>query len=269
MTTRIVRRNPGRSRTPALAVIGMVVAVTALASGCGARVGDDKKPEHRSFSLHGKTLTIDSDNSALELVPVDGDKVRVTRWFSGRTVLSDAPSTSWSWHDDRLTLRVHCSGVISGCSSKHRIEVPRSAAVTVHNQDGRVTARDFRTALKIDTEDGSVQVERSAGPLELTGADASIHAVRVTSRQVRATAADGVIELELAAVPDRVEARSEDGATTITLPRSGPDGGTVAYHVDVSSKDGPTDIAVPRDVHSPHVIAAYADDGKVTVRNTD
>jgi hypothetical protein len=78
-----------------------------------------------------------------------------------------------------------------------------------------------------------------------------------------------MIDLELAAVPDRIESRTNNGSTTITLPRSGPGGGTVAYRVDVSANKDLTDIAVPRDVHSKHVISAHADDGKVTVRNTN
>lgn len=269
MITRTLRSRHGRARTPALAVACAVVIITALTAGCGGRVGDDKKPEHRSFSLQGKTLTIDSDDSALELVPVDGDEVRVTRWFKGRTVLGDAPSVSWAWRDDRLTLRMSCSGMVTGCTSRHRIEIPRTAAVTVNNEDGSVTANDFRTALKIHTEDGAIRVERSAGRLELTAADASIRTVHTTSRQVKATTADGTIELELAAVPNRIETRTQDGTTTLRLPRSGPNGATIAYHVDVSTEDGLTDIAVPQDAESPHVISARADDGKVTVQNTN
>ncbi len=261
--------HPPRGRTRTVIAAGVVVAVVSLASGCGARAGDDKDPEHRSFSLHGKTLTIDSDDSSLDLVPVDGHEVRVTRWFKGRVVLGGDPSVSWTWHDDRLTLHTHCSGMIADCSARHRVEVPRDAAVTVHDGDGRVTARDFRTALKIHTDDGAIRVEHSAGPLELSASDGSVHAVGVMSRQVKATTDDGSIQLELTGVPDRVDARSEDGATTIALPRSGPGAGTVAYRVTATTDDGHVDIGVPRDAHSPHVVSARSDDGKVTVRNAN
>jgi len=45
-----------------------VAVVALLAAGCGASAGDDKEPEHRSFALNGRTLTVDSDDSALDLV---------------------------------------------------------------------------------------------------------------------------------------------------------------------------------------------------------
>lgn len=252
-----------------VAVAGAVVAAVTLVGGCGSRAQDDGDPDHRTFDLHGKTLTIDSDDSALELVPVDGDEVRVTRWFSARVVLGGDPKATWSWQDDQLTLRVHCAGVVTSCSAKHRVEVPRDVAVTVRNQDGSVTARGFRTALRIHSDDGSVRVEDSAGPLELSGKDGSIRAVGLTSRRVRATTDDGSLELELKNVPDRVDTRTKDGSTTITLPRSGAGGTPVAYQVTAASKDGHVTVDVPRDEHSRHVVSAHADDGKVTVRNAN
>lgn len=258
-----------RIRARAVFVACAVVTVASLASGCGAQAGDDQDPDHRSFSLQGKTLTIDSDDSALDLVPVDGDRVRVTRWFKGQVVLGGDPSVSWTWHDDRLTLRTHCSGVITDCSARHRVEVPRDAAVTVHNADGTVTANGFRTALKIRTDDGAIRVEHSSGPLELATADGSVHALDVTSHQVKASTDDGSIQLGLATVPDRVDAHTEDGATTIALPRSGPDGTPATYRVTASTDDGRVDIGVPRDAHSPHVVSAHSEDGKVTVRNAN
>lgn len=258
-----------RPRLRAVAVAGAVVAVVALAGGCGGRAQDDEHPDHRTFELHGKTLTIDSNDSALELVPVDGDKVQVTRWFTARVTLGDDPTTTWSWQDDQLTLRVHCSGLVTSCSAKHRVEVPRDVAVTVRNQDGSVTASGFRTALRLHSDDGSLHVENASGPLELTSKDGSIHAVGLTSRQVRAATDDGSLELELKEVPDRVDTRTKDGSTTITLPRSSSGGAAAAYHVTAASDDGHVTVDVPRDAHSPHVVSAHADDGKVTVRNAN
>lgn len=256
-------------RRGGLGVVCAMVVVACLANGCGGRAEQDKHPDQREFTLRGKTLTIDSDDSALDLVPVDGEKVRVTRWFTARVVLGSDPTTTWSWKDDRLTLRTHCAGVVTTCSARHRVEVPRDVAVTVRDKDGSVTARDFRTALRIHADDGSVHVENSAGPLDLSGEDGSIRADRLTSRRVRVTTDDGSIQLELAKVPERVETRSRDGSTTVTLPRSGPDGASVAYRVSATAQDGHVTVDVPRDDHSPHVVSAHADDGKVTVRNAN
>jgi hypothetical protein len=235
--------------------------LVASGAACGASAGDDKEPEHRSFALHGRTLTVDSDDSALELVPADVDKVEVTRWFSGRVVVGGDPRVTWAMKDDRLVLRMKCSGVVADCSAKHRIEVPRGVAVTVKDGDGSVSARGFETALDIRTGDGSVRVSDSSGPLTLNSGDGSVRAVGVHSRRVHADTDDGSVRLELGVVPDLVEASSQDGSLTIALPDS-----SSTYRVTTSSDDGSVRVSVPRDQNSSHVVKAHTKDGSVTVR---
>ncbi|MEU6138967.1 DUF4097 family beta strand repeat-containing protein [Streptomyces sp. NPDC047081] len=242
-----------------LAVGGVVVLVGGV-SACGASAGDDKDPDHRSFALEGRTLTVDSDDSALEIVAADGNpagKVEVTRWFQGSVAVGKDPEVTWSMKDDRLTLRMKCSGVVADCSAKHRIEVPRGVRVEVEDGDGSVRARGFKDALSIRTGDGSVHVTDSSGPLTLHTGDGSVHA-DVESRQVRAETGDGSVHLELGAVPDLVDSRSHDGSVTIALPKA-------TYRVTTETGDGSVDVSVPRSDSSSHVVTARTSDGKVTV----
>ncbi|MEU2738136.1 DUF4097 family beta strand repeat-containing protein [Streptomyces sp. NPDC007095] len=256
-----------RTQTPArtVAVAGAVVALVATAAGCGASAGDDRHPEHRAFALHGRTLTVDSDDSALELVvaeSAEADKVEVTRWFQGHVVVGGDPRVTWAMKDDRLTLRMKCSGVVADCSARHRIVVPRGVAVKVVDGDGSVRAEGFKEALGIRTSDGSVRVRNSSGALDLRTADGSIHALGIGSRRVRAQSSDGSVQLELGVVPDLVEARSQDGSLTIGLPHD-------TYRVTAESGDGSVRVSVPRDPASSHVVSAHANDGSITVRTAN
>ncbi|MFD8215216.1 DUF4097 family beta strand repeat-containing protein [Streptomyces sp. NPDC059697] len=256
-----------RTQTPArtVAVAGAVVALVATAAGCGASAGDDRHPEHRAFALHGRTLTVDSDDSALELVVAESgeaDKVEVTRWFQGHIVVGGDPRVTWAMKDDRLTLRMKCSGVVADCSAKHRIVVPRGVAVKVVDGDGSVRAQGFKEALGIRTSDGSVRVTNSSGALDLRTADGSIHALGIDSRRVRAQSSDGSVQLELGVVPDLVEALSQDGSLTIGLPHD-------TYRVTAESGDGSVRVSVPRDPASSHVVSAHANDGSITVRTAN
>ncbi|MFF2845983.1 DUF4097 family beta strand repeat-containing protein [Streptomyces sp. NPDC058001] len=263
-------RRSRKGRVPMFAVAGGVAVVALLASGCGARASDDASPDHRSFALQGNTLTIDSDDSALELVSADVDQVKVTRWFQGSVAIGSDPKVTWSMKDDRLTLRLHCSGVFADCSAKHRVEVPRDVAVNLKNRDGSVRASGFSTALTLRTGDGSVRVQDSTGRLEMHSGDGSLHASDVRSRQISADTRDGSIRLELATVPDRVDVSSHDGSVTVDLPRSGSvNGSATAYRVTAKTHDGGVDVSVPRDDRSPHVVTAESRDGKVTVRNAN
>ncbi|MFI1207767.1 DUF4097 family beta strand repeat-containing protein [Streptomyces sp. NPDC020802] len=253
----------GRGRRVSLAATGAgVLAVGLLASGCGASAGDDTDPEKRSFALDGRTLTVDSDDSALELVVADVEKVEVTRWFEGRVAIGGDPEVTWGMKDDTLKLRMHCSGVVADCSAKHRIVVPRGVAVTVNDDDGSVRATGFKEALTIRASDGSVRVEDASGPLTLRTDDGSVHATGIDSRRVDVNTHDGSTRLEFASVPDRVSARGQDGSLTIGLPDA-------TYRVDADAEDGSVDVSVPRDKGSSHVVSAHTEDGKVTVRTAN
>ncbi|MFF7444696.1 MULTISPECIES: DUF4097 family beta strand repeat-containing protein [unclassified Streptomyces] len=253
-----------RSVTARVALAAGAVALVAGVSACGASASDDKEPDHRSFALQGRTLTIDSDDSALEIVAADdheAGRIEVTRWFRGTVAMGKDPKVTWSMEGDTLKLRMRCTGVVADCAAKHRIEVPRGVVVTVQDGDGSVRARGFEDALSIRTGDGSVHVTDSSGPLHLKTGDGSVRA-EVTSRRIRSETGDGSVHLQLGAVPDRVESRSGDGSVTIDVPEA-------TYKVTTETGDGGVDVSVPRADSSTHVITARTGDGKVTVRTAN
>jgi hypothetical protein len=258
------RFTPGRAGRAVLA-FGAAAVLMATATACGADADDDRQPEHRAFPLHGRTLTVDSDDSSLEIVAADAHpagRVEVTRWFQGSVLVGSDPKVTWSMKDDRLTLRLHCSGVVADCAARHRVEVPRGVAVRVVDGDGSVRARGFRDALSVRTGDGSVRVTDTTGPLELRSGDGSLRA-EVGSRRVSARSGDGSVHLELSAVPDRVESTAGDGSVTLVLPRA-------TYKVTASSADGGVDVSVPRDdAARAHVVSARTGDGHITVRSAN
>ncbi|MFI7384949.1 DUF4097 family beta strand repeat-containing protein [Streptomyces sp. NPDC049813] len=265
MTVRQFRTAHGARAVRGLAAVAVVAALAATATACGADASDDPHPDHRSFALHGRTLTVDSDDSALELVPGDGKKVQVTRWFRGSTVIGSDPKASWAWQgdEDRLTLRLHCAGFVADCSARHRVEVPRGVAVVVRSDDGSVRADGFAKGLDITTQDGSVRVRNVSGPLRLHSDDGSVRATGVDARQVTVRTEDGSANIAARTAPDRLDARTDDGSLTLTLP------GSATYQVATDTDDGGVDVSVPRDRHSAHRILARSQDGEVTVRTAN
>ncbi|MGV4988009.1 DUF4097 family beta strand repeat-containing protein [Streptomyces sp. NPDC001709] len=249
-------------RTAAMAVVtGVLVAGV---SACGASADDDKHPDHRSFALHGRTLTVDSDDAALDVVAAKGTKagtVQVTRWFKGRVVVGGSPRVSWSFQHDRLVLRMHCSGFIADCSARYRIEVPQGVGVSVDDGNGGVQARGFADPLGIRTSNGSVRVTDSTGPLDLHSDNGPIRA-DVSAPRVRAETSNGPVDLTLGRVPDHVDVTSDNGPVTVALPHA-------AYHVTAESDNGGVSVSVPRDDKSPHAVSADSANGKVTVRTAN
>ncbi|GAA2930040.1 DUF4097 family beta strand repeat-containing protein [Streptomyces enissocaesilis] len=249
-----------RTRT-FLAVGGVVAAVVAL-SGCGGSEAEDAPAEQRSFPFSGKTLTIDADDSALELVPADVKDVEVTRRADGWVFLGQGPGSTWVMEGDELVLRQHCDAMVSDCESWHRVKVPRGVAVTVRDDNGKVTATGFDTALALRSDNGRVTVKDSSGPLDLSSDNGEIVAEGISSKRVAANSDTGSVRMAFTVVPDLVEAGSDNGEISLDLPRA-------TYSVTARSDNGDIRIGVPRAPDSPHVVRANSDNGEITVRSAN
>ncbi|MFI8940904.1 DUF4097 family beta strand repeat-containing protein [Streptomyces syringium] len=244
-------------------VVGTVLAAGVALTGCGGAHAEDAEPERRTFSLEGRELTVDADNSELELVTVDAKTkdLKVTRWFDGWTVGGESKAT-WAMKDGTLKLREHCDGLMNNCASKHRIEVPRGVKVTVRDNNGKVRARGFETDLKVHTDNGKIDIADSKGNLDLSSSNGDVVAARVTPQRVKAASSNGGVRLALTRVPDRVEVSSDNGATKVELPRA-------TYDVIAESQNGKVDVDVPRDSASHRKVTARSQNGEVTVRSAN
>ncbi|MFF8604884.1 DUF4097 family beta strand repeat-containing protein [Streptomyces sp. NPDC015346] len=252
-----------RRRMRALLAFGGAVVVALGVGGCGGADVEGAPVEEKAFAFSGDVLTIDAHDSELEIVPADIQDVRVARQVDGWVFMGEGPDAVWGLEGGRLTLRVECDAVASDCDSVHRIQVPRGVAVTVEDDNGKVTADGFDTALTIRSDNGAVVVRNASGPLDLTSENGEVVvAGGTTSGQVVARADNGAVRLSLSAVPRRVEAVSDNGEIDIALPRA-------SYDIDGRSDNGEVRIDVPTLKGSAHVVTARSDNGEVVVRNAN
>ncbi|SCF66632.1 DUF4097 family beta strand repeat-containing protein [Streptomyces sp. Ncost-T10-10d] len=233
-------------------------------TGCGSTDPGDAPAEHKSFALSGKTLTIDSGHTSLELVPADVRKVEVTRHVDGWVVLGNGPDPKWKMQDDTLTLQVKCRALISDCASQHQVKVPRGVAVVVKGDNGKIVASGFDTPLTLHADNGMVTVRDSSGPLELGSDNGGILTEGISAKSVSARSDNGRIQLGFDSVPDLVDTESDNGGITIDLP-----GGSVRYAVDAVAHNGRVSVDAPRSDNSGHVVKARSDNGQVTVRSVN
>lgn len=240
-----------------------MLAVVAV-GGCGSADADDAPAEKRSFAFSGKTLTIASGNSSIDLVPADVKDIEVTRRVDGWVLFGSGPDPVWKLDEDTLTLKVKCKAVVNNCESRHEVKVPRGVAVKVQNDNGGVRAEGFDTDLHLRSDNGSVQVRDSSGKLDLFTDNGKVTTDGVSSKSVHARSDNGAVRLRLTSVPDRVDTSSNNGSVTIDLPKSG-----TTYAVTARSNNGSVDVDVPTDENSGHVVKARSDNGKVTVRSAN
>ncbi|MFG3488578.1 DUF4097 family beta strand repeat-containing protein [Streptomyces sp. NPDC047972] len=237
---------------------GALLAVLALA-GCGSADVGDAPVERKSFAFGGGALTVDSDDSELVITPADIDDVRVERQVDGWVFMGSGPDPEWKLVDGRLILRLGCHGVSSDCDAVHRIRVPRDVAVTVENDNGRVTAEGFATPLKVRSDNGDVRVREARGALDLgtDNGDVSVD-TGTTAPQVLARSDNGDVRITLGTAPRRVDVVTDNGDVHLSVP-------TAEYAVTGASDNGDVRIDVPRRDTSERSLAVRSDNGDVSV----
>ncbi|MEU1214281.1 DUF4097 family beta strand repeat-containing protein [Streptomyces sp. NPDC005790] len=251
-------------RTRALVAAAGTVLLVAGLSGCGSADAEDAPAEHKSFAFSGKALSIDAENSTLDLVPADVEQIEVTRRVDGWVMLGSGPDPVWKLDGDELRLEVKCRGLVSNCEAHHEVKVPRGLALTVQGDNGKVTAAGFTGPLKVTADNGGIRVRDVSGPLELSADNGSVEAERVSGSSVIARADNGAVRIGLTRVPDLVDTVSDNGSVTIDLPA-----GRSAYAVSAEADNGDVSVKVPRSESSKHVVKARSDNGEVTVRTAN
>ncbi len=248
---------------PFRALLASGVAVVLLA-GCGSGADAEGAPvERKTFAFGGDALTVDSDNSELVITAADVDDVRVERQVDGWVFMGSGPEADWKLVDGRLTLRVECDAVAAGCSSVHRIQVPRGVAVTVEDDNGGVTAEGFDTPLKVRSDNGDVRVRKTSGVLDLGGGNGDLSVEdSVTSPEIAVHSANGNVRIALGSVPRKVDVVTDNGDVTVTVPKA-------EYAASGSSDNGDVRIDVPRRDGSGHVVSLRSDNGDVSVRTVN
>ena len=154
------------NKTLTYGALGMLAL--GLLVGCGSSL-DEADPETRTFQLDGTTLSITTDNGAVELETGDVDEVEVTRWFDG-----DADEGTWDLEGNTLTFDSNC-GLLRTCDASYLVVVPDDVRVDIEGENSPVTARNLSQTLNIRTQNGEVTVTGSTGDLNLHTDNAAQH----------------------------------------------------------------------------------------------
>lgn len=236
------------NKTLTRGALGMLAL--GLLVGCGSSL-DEADPETKTFPLDGNTLSITTDNGAVELEAGDVDKVKVTRWFDG-----DADEGTWDLEDDTLTFDSSC-GLVRTCDARYLVVVPDNVTVDIEGENSPVTARNVSRALRIHTQNGEVTVTGSTGDLELRTDNAAQHVSSSSPATLTSRTANGDVEITLDEPPTDLEATADNGRIEITTR------GDVAYDVEIETGNGHIENGLPVDPDSPHQIRIETDNGDV------
>ncbi|MEU6459573.1 DUF4097 family beta strand repeat-containing protein [Streptomyces sp. NPDC048594] len=241
--------------------LGCGALLLALAAtGCSETSSQDS-PRRDAFTVSGGRLTVVSDNSRLELVAADVDRVEVTHWYEGWSTGGDIEPVT-RWEGGKLRLDIDCGGLLKNCDSRYEVKVPRGLRVSARSENETVTANGFADGLTLRSDNGDVRAGDVSGPLELRSSNGSVTAEAVASDDVEAVAENEAVRLDFDRVPSTVDASSSNGSVRITVPRAD-------YAVEATSDGGDVEVSVPRDGGSGKRITAHSDNEKVSVAPAD
>jgi hypothetical protein len=228
--------------TAAAVAIAACAVATAATAGCGSLghigAGTHASPA-KSFSVTSRVTTV-VINGGSGSITVTGSN-RGTVLVSQRPSYSKTPpTTTHEVSGTTLTLSYSCHIQVV-CGVAYDLQVPRGVAVRASTRAGSVTLTSLA---------GQVTARTIAGPITATG---------LASPQATLKSNAGGINAVFSAAPTVIQASTNAGPITITVP------GSAAYQVNAHTYVGKTTVGVRKTASSAHVITASSDVGSVTI----
>lgn len=214
----------------------------ALLAGCGTlkQIGaGEHNPPAESFTAGGRVtaVVIDGAGGSIDVTGVAAGQVRVSQWSR---YSKKPPTTRHVVHGSTLTLSYSCPAQLS-CGVSYVLRVPRDISVQAHAGAGSITLTSLA---------GPVTAQTDAG---------LITAVDLRSTVARFKSNAGGVVATFSVAPETVNAATNLGSVTLTVPRA------VAYKVTTHTYVGTSTVTVRRSATSRHVINASSDVGSVSV----
>ena len=268
MTMTLEPTAPQRSRSgvrglwkvfAALMVIGAFVSgtfqiVTLLAH--------EERTVETSYPAAGITgIDVATATGSVRVVATEGDAIEVT------AEISEGFRSTGEFQEvvgDTLELRGTCPNFGSDwCRVSYEISLPASLDVRIDADDGSVDVIGVAGDVDVDNDDGSIELTGLDGTLTASNDDGRIVGEDLRSANVTADTDDGRVSLTFAAAPTSVVATSNNGSVTVVVPDDGE-----AYRLDMQTDNGSRDEAVRTDPSSPRSIVIRTDNGSVAARTS-
>jgi hypothetical protein len=201
---------------------------------------------HRSTAVHQITSPVSTlvVTSQVGSVTVSGGSGPATTVTEVSTYSSEPPVTTRTISGGTLTVSYTCPTELV-CAVSYDIQVPRSAAVHVTAQTGKIMLSGLA---------GQVTAKADAGLITAAG---------LTGTSVSLTTDVGGINADFAGAPATIAAVARVGAITLRVPTG------AAYAVTANATVGQATVSIPQASSAPHTITATTDVGAILVAYLD
>lgn len=237
-------------QAPALRALVAVPVLASLAAGCDVQISAHavvQREEKRFETGATPEVHLTTFDGSVSVRPWDRSEVLVEiekrgsrkEAVAGIQVLTDKK-------DNRITLEVKRPaterefgfGIHRSTSARLVASVPSGARLVIATRDGSINVERIDGRLELRTDDGSVRVSEAAGDMVIVTRDGSITLDRVAGR-IDARSGDGSIRLTGA--PAAVQLETRDGSVTVRA----DEGTQMKEDWSVRTGDGSVVVEVP------------------------
>lgn len=252
-------RSPHALRRP-LVIAGLVLAVALVLTGTGFLTLQLQTRDFKfgSTVAAGSAVRVSASDLSVHLHPATDDRVHVQaagsyRWSQPAVGVHTAP--------DGVVVNASCDAQgLQACNVSVDIDLPAGDAVSVTNTNGELSARSLTGRVSLTTTNGTIDASNLSGDVTMQTTDGGIVGSGMHCATVDARTSNARVSLGFVAPPDRIAARTTNGAITIQVP------GTASYAVQPVTTNGSITVSVPKDDASGHIITATTSNGSVTVQ---
>jgi hypothetical protein len=241
---------------------GLLVTVAGMASvgvtACKAVTATTStEQQSQTYQKQINRIELNLDAGNITLAPGDSSSVHVARTLHWRTT---KPTIVEDISGQTMRVTLTCPQQ-DGCSVDFTIELPAGVTVQAKTQAGDVKITDITGALDITNESGDIRVANAVGEVRITGDSGQISGTGLRSPVFTAKSDSGDIELAFTDAPQTVEAKTQSGDVTVSVPRTSGN-----YRVQADTNAGRRTVSVDVNSSSSRSITAQTDAGDVTVR---
>jgi hypothetical protein len=263
MTAWGLRLLAGRGVRKAWLVVASVSAVFMLLTGTiqvTSLIAHEEVIEVSEIAVVGVTgLDIDNDAGATRVVGVDDAETITVRARISNGLRK--PHHEISRDGGTLVVEASCPMIGSQwCEVDYTVEVPSDMDVDADAR-GRLTVTDLAGRLRLDADQGSVDLARVGGDITVSASQGSVDAVDLTATRVNAEANQGSVDLAFATSPDEIVTESNQGSITIVL----PDEDGVVYATQTEANQGSATSDIREDPAAGRTIVAESNQGSITI----
>jgi len=236
-------------------VAGMVgVGITACKA---VDTTTSTEQQSQTYQKQINRIEFELDAGNITLSPGDSSSVHVARTLHWRTT---KPTIKEDFSGQTMRVTLTCPQQ-DGCSVDFTIELPAAVAVQVHTQAGDVKITDITGALDVTNASGDISVNNAVGAVRITGDSGQVNGAGLHSPTFTAQTNSGDIKVAFSDAPQTVDAKTQSGDVSVTVPRSSDN-----YRAQADTNSGRRTVSVDVNSSSSRSVTAKTDAGDVTIK---